>query len=333
MLWLALLCGPPPTIPDAGADAFARIGTPEQQGLGWWALQFTPRVALFEDAVVLEVSSSRRLFGGEQALLDRVRQESTELGCTAFAWAPTAIAALALARAGIANGCAGPLAQVLDCLPFTVLSAARAQEHTLSRLGSRTLGDVRRLPRGGLSRRFGRAILDALDRAYGLLPEAFEWLSLPDAFEARLELPGRVEAADGLVFWARRLLLQMSGWLAARHAGVRGFSLTWFHDFHRPNDVPPEAVLTIRTAEPTREIEHFARLLAEQLAHVRLGASVSDIVLRALDVEPLEEQSGSLLPDLRREGEGAVQLLERLSARLGPDNVVRASVRSDYRPE
>ena len=333
MLWLALLCDPPRTTPDAGAHPSVPAGPPQQLVIGWWALQFTPRVALREEAVLLEVSSSRRLFGGERTLLDRVRLEANELGCTAVAWARTAGAALVLARAGVTDGCATPLAQLLDGLPFTGLTAAHSQEHTLSRLGCRTLGDVRRLPRGGVSRRFGRSLLDALDQAYGLLPEAFEWLSLPDAFEARLELPGRVDAAEGLVFWARRLLLQMSGWLAARHAGVRGFSLTWFHDFHRGSDVPAEAVLTIRTAEPTRGIDHFARLLAEQLAHIKLGASVSDIVLRALDVEPLEELSGSLLPDPRRDGEGAVQLLERLSARLGPHNVVRASVRSDFRPE
>ena len=337
MLWLALLCDPPRTTPDPGADAVAPASAPagatQQLAIGWWALQFTPRVALREEAVLLEVSGSRRLFGGERALLDRVRQEAADLGCSAVAWAPTAAAALVLARAGGSDGCTTPLQPLLDGLPFTGLTAARAQEHTLSRLGCRTLGDVRRLPRGGLTRRFGRSLLDAMDQAYGLLPEAFEWLTLPDVFEARLELPGRVDAAEGLVFWARRLLLQMSGWLAARHAGVRGFSLTWFHDFHRSSDVPPEAVLTIRTAEATRAIEHFARLLAEQLAHVRLGASVSDIVLRALDVEPLEELSASLLPDPRRDGEGAVQLLERLSARLGPQNVVRASVRSDYRPE
>ena len=192
---------------------------------------------------------------------------------------------------------------------------------------------MRRLPRGGLGRRFGQRLLDALDRAYGLLPEAFEWLELPEVFESRLELPGRVELAEGLMFGARRLLLQMSGWLAARHAGVRSFRLRWIYDFHRGCDVPDTDELTIRTAEATRQIDHFARLLAEQLGHVRLGAPVAEIVLTAVDVEPLQELSGSLLPDAARDGETVTQLLERLSARLGPDRVVRATVRSDHRPE
>ena len=30
----------------------------------WWSLRFTPRVALVEEAILLEVSGSLRLFGG-----------------------------------------------------------------------------------------------------------------------------------------------------------------------------------------------------------------------------------------------------------------------------
>ncbi len=333
MLWLALLCDPPCPTPDTERPGSPEPNASQQLAIGWWALQFTPRVAIREEAVLLEVASSRRLFGGEGQLLERVRTEATEMGCSAVAWAPTATAAVVLARAGRSDGFTGPLGQVLDVMPFVGLTEAAAQQHTLSRLGCRTLGDVRRLPRGGMSRRCGRQLLDALDRAYGLRPEVFEWLTLPDVFETRLELPGRVDVAEGLMFGAHRLLLQMSGWLAARHAGVTSFTLRWVYDFHRPSDVPAEAVLTIRTAEATRHIDHFARLLREQLGHVRLAASVSDIALRAEGAEPLEEMSASLLPDTQRAREGAVQLIERLSARLGPDNVVRPEVRSDYRPE
>ena len=104
--------------------------------------------------------------------------------------------------------------QLLDRLPLKVLAAVQLHEATLARLGCRTLGDVRRLPRGGLSRRFDKALLLALDRAYGLQPEAHSWIEVPATFEARLELLSRVEMAPALLFGARRLLL-ISGILAA----------------------------------------------------------------------------------------------------------------------
>ena len=56
---------------------------------------------------------------------------------------------------------------------------------------------------------------------------------LPQTFVALLELPGRVEAASGPMFGALRLLLQMGGWLAARHAGVTAFKMRWCHDTMR----------------------------------------------------------------------------------------------------
>jgi protein ImuB len=60
-----------------------------------------------------------------------------------------------------------------------------------------------------LGRRFDPNLLQALDQAYGLQPETHAWVSLPEAFHARLELPHRVDVAPAMLLGARRLLLQM----------------------------------------------------------------------------------------------------------------------------
>jgi protein ImuB len=331
MFWIALI-PEPPCRSDSKSSGTEGAGG-QQHAIGCWALQFTPRVALVEDAVVLEVRASQRLFGGEDALRQRVHAEALALGCSAVAWAPTCAAAVALARAGQDDGFVRPLEALLDALPLHVLSEVARHQPTLARLGCQTLGDVRRLPRGGASRRFGSALLQALDCAYGLRPEAFTWLALPEIFEARLELPGKVEHAPGLVFGGRRLLAQMAGWLTARHAGVRCFTVTWRYEFHRAKDSPDEDRLEIRTAELTRTIDHFARLLAEHLGRTTLAAAVEEIRLRADEVAPLEQASESLLQDSARQAESLTQLVERLSARLGSQRVLRAVIRADHRPE
>jgi protein ImuB len=64
-------------------------------------------------------------------------------------------------------------------LPLAALAAARAHLPTLQRLGCRTWGDLRALPRGGLVRRFGDGLLDALGQAFGEKPELYPWLTLP----------------------------------------------------------------------------------------------------------------------------------------------------------
>ena len=63
MHWIALQ-------PEA-LDASDALADPHM-ALAWWALQFTPLVARVNNALVLEVSGSERLFGGRDALVERL---------------------------------------------------------------------------------------------------------------------------------------------------------------------------------------------------------------------------------------------------------------------
>ncbi|CAN5281172.1 DNA polymerase Y family protein [soil metagenome] len=326
MLWTALLLPPSASDPQSPSpDALRAVAV--------WALQFTPRVTVSEDAVLMEVEASTRLFGGKRALRDRVVAEAEELGVRKLAWAATSLAAHALARCGIENGFKKPLQELLDRLPMESLTAVRPHLSTLAQIGCRTLGDVRALPRGGLSRRFDKHLLAALDKAYGHAPEAHIWEVLPDTFNARLELAFRVEHAPALLQGARRLLVQMCGWLTARHAGVTGFTLHWWHDSMRAKDAGEGGSISIGTADPSRDVEHLCRLLAEHLAKVELLAPAGDLALVADQVHDQAGSNGSLLPDAVQDGEALHLVLERMAARLGPAAVRRCVTREDHRQE
>lgn len=330
MLWAALLPDSLPADPQPRTEAL--------DGLATWCLQFTPRVAVLEallacPAVVMEVEQSVRLFGGKRRLVERVREECPDLGVRQLSWAPTSLAALAVARAGLSNGFAKPLTQLLDALPIETLTQVAAHQATLARLGCRTLGQVRALPRGGLSRRFDAQLLATLDQAYGLRPETYSWAQLPETFHAKLELMARVEHAPAMLFGARRLMLQMAGWLMARRSGVTAFTLRWCHDAMRARTAGDGGELTVRTAQATRDTEHLMRLLAEHLGKVELLAPVGDLALLATEVQSLEEKSLSMLPEARQSGESLALVLERIAARLGPDRVLRPVILEDHRLE
>lgn len=334
MWWIALLPSPATPSPEAVLS------------LAWWALQWTPRVCLLDEAVLLEVAMSERLFGGRRALLQRLRAQAADAGAQALATAPTALAALALLRqldaaAGAepasllpATGCGvRRLAATLDALPLGHLSAARTHAPTLHQLGCRTLGEVCALPRDGLARRFGADLLNALDQAYGQRAESHPWVSLPERFEHRLECPSAVEHAQGLLFGAQRLLNALLAWLAARQSGVLAFTLHWEHDRVRRSELRGGQV-ALRTAHATRDMAHLTRLLAEHLARTTLAAPATALRLVADEVAPLLTTSLSLLPGERPAGgEAWGQLLERLAARLGPQQVLQGQVCADHRPE
>lgn len=338
LFWIALLPEEASSSPDDKLDALSLV---------WWALQFTPRVALLDEGVVMEVQASQRLFGGSQSLKRLVVQGAAPLGWTRWACGPTALATLARARYGRPTK---GKSNRLDELPLSTISAVHAHEATLSRLGCQTLGDVRRLPRHGMSRRFGSALLLALDQAHGTKPEAFEWVQAPERFDLRLELPGRVDNAASLVFAAKRLLQPLCAWLAGRHRGVRALTLRWQLDFHR-RDVAGQGELVMRLSEASRDINRLHRLLAEHLNRTTLGGPVGDLSLHVDEVEALAIDSDCLFqehstlglgagPDSlaspaaqRQQRQALSTLLDRLSARLGKDHVRQAVVQADHRIE
>ena len=228
-----------------------------------------------------------------------------------------------------------------NALPLAALAAARAHVPTLERLGCRTWGQLRALPRAGVARRFGAELLAALDQAYGLCPEVYPWLHLPEVFDAPLELAAQVDSAPALLFGARRLLAQLLEWLRARQRGVLALELRWELDARRSNalhldahhDASGYGRLELRTAHATQDLRHLERLLAEQLARVTLPAPVLYLRLRTRVTQPLSGESHSLLADEVRSGDSLHHMLERVAARLGPDQVLCASTHADHRPE
>jgi len=357
MLWIAFAhdpkrVAPPDTDTAAATDGPAHADTPSagseqsQRAATWWALQFTPRVCWLDAGLLLEVSTCQRLFGGRQALVRQLATEAPVWGLHAMTVAPTGWGARAvLHRCATANGAPprdaalmptevwpSSLAPTLDALPLSVLTTARPVLGLLQRLGCRTLGQLRRLPRPGLARRFGPDLLRDLDRAYGTLPEHYPWETLPERFAERIEWHGRIEHAAGLAFAAHRLLRTLQAWLQARQAGVTAFCLKWEYDRRRSH---PQALGTFecRLSQPSRNAQHLSRLLTEHLGRVTLDAPVTALQLEATDVRPLAGLNTSLLPDeAPPDSERLPQLLERLAARLGPQQVLQGRPEDDHRP-
>lgn len=318
MHWIALQPQPEATPP---ADTL----TDPLTALGWWALQFTPKVAQLQDAVLLEVSASARLWGGQVALFQQICMENKPVAQVIYGQGDTSL--IAFARLHQPHM---PTIEV-DDLPLTTLLAARAHLGTLTRLGCTRWGQLRALPRAGVARRFGAALVDALDQAYGTRPDVYPWLTLPEVFEATLELTADVDSAPALLFGARRLLAQLAVWLQMRQRGVLAIKLCWRMDARR--HTAQEGALVLRTAQASADVTHLQRLLAERLGQVTLPAPVHSLRLRSLETQALQGISASLLMDDQSQGDSLAHLLERLSARLGADKVLCLQPQADHRPE
>jgi len=337
MHWIALQPWPEATPAPAQSTALRQEeAAPLVDALGalaWWALRFTPKVAQVDDALVLEVSGSERLFGGRQPLLHAILGADKPVMSLRQARGATSLIALARLQLVTSEPPTSPRQTGVapDDLPLHALAAARPHLSTLARIGCTRWGQLRALPRGGVARRFGAPLLDALDCAYGLKSELYPWLVLPEVFDASLELAAQVETAPALLFAARRLLNQLLVWLRSRQRGVLALRLGWQMDKRR--DTASEGELVLRTAEPTLDMNHLQRLLGEHLARITLPAPVLHLRLRTLETQALSGSTASLLPDDVVGGDSWHQLLERLAARLGPQCVLQAQACADHRPE
>jgi len=312
------------------------------------ALVFTPSVSrqsawqaqqeqLVADTVLLEVQASLRYFGGLARLLQQLRQGVEPLGHRIrAASAPTPLGAALLARGPQRRHCAdrAALQAALDATPVWLLGPGREHWEALQGMGLATLADLRSLPRSGLARRFGTALLAELDRAYGERADPRVPVTLPARFESRLELFARADNAAQLLHGAGLLLARMAAWLAAQQADVRGFTLVMQHEARwRDGGVPAETELAVALAQPSRDPAHLQGLLRERLAALQLPAPTLELRLRAGEIVAQAAPNGELFPSAASEREGLLRLVERLQARLGAEQVVQLQALPEHRPE
>jgi protein ImuB len=313
---------------DVGREAGAL------RDVGVALMRFSPEVALLDEtSLLVEIGASLRLFGGLIALCGQARSVLARMGLSArISTAPTGQGAWLLAKFGKRRVLKlTSLEKQLAALPMVAVPEVEHFVDWFAGLGCETIADIRRLPRAGLQRRCGENLLDSLDRAFGTAPELFDWLELPPTFSARIEMPDRLEHADGALFGAQRLIVQLCGWLCAAQLAVTAIRLTLEHERGR-NAIDPTAI-DIALGEPTWREDHLVRLLKERLHRIELTAPVIALRLDASNVEPAAPPSDTLFPEPGGSAEDHARLLELLVARNGEENVLRPAPAADHRPE
>jgi protein ImuB len=314
---------------------------------GYAALAFTPMVCVEATdgagapapVVLLEVQASLRCFGGFRPLLARLQRALQPLGhALQIASAPTALGAAVLARwrddlaTGPHSADLAALRRLLDAAPVWLLGPGREHWEALQGMGLRQLSDLRHLPRSGLARRFGPALLADLDRARGDAPDPREPIVCPPVFEQRIELFTRADTAEQMMAGARVLIARLVAWAGVRQSRVAGFTLRMHHEAHRLRDAQASE-LAVGLAEPSADAGHLASLLSERLARTPLAGPALEMSLRCDALVQSPAPNAELFPTRSAEREGLTRLVERLQARLGAEGVQRLALVADHRPE
>lgn len=303
--------------------------------LAAWAYRYSAEVLRLPDdtgrgAVALEVQRSHRLFGHWPAFEKRLRADLESMGFRhRLGLAPTPLAARALAE--VSDGAAiedpATLRPRLARLPLDAISLPNSIATTLAGMGVRQLGALLALPRDGLRRRFGVALLDHLDALLGNRIAPLPRYVPPDRFDLRIEFNFDVENLASLAFPLRRLTGDLADFLAGRDGGVQQFVLSLGHHGHAPTRV------VVGLLQPERDPAALFELARGRLERVSLEHPVIFLRLRATGLPPFVPGGTDLFDQRPPHAIPLEQLQERLRARLGDEAVYRLQATVDPRPE
>jgi len=295
--------------------------------------RFTPMAATDgDDALILDVTGCTHLFGDEVGLVRAVTARSDRIGLkiqTSLASTPQMARVLArFGRGGIFAPEQDRLA--VRALPIAALELNEKEHQALTRVGLRTLGDLDDRSTAPLAARFGTDLPVRLARILGQEDVRITPLypSPPCVIDRILFEPitemTDIEAVIG------DLLVEAIAWLDQRRLGGRAFEVAFFRVDGATRRV------SVRTGRATRDAPSVIRLFKERLAalanpldpgfgfdQLRLSVPVTQAMASTqlgFEAEPTDRE------DLDR-------LIDRLTARLGPDAVGRFEPVESHVPE
>ena len=302
------------------------------------ASRYTPLVALDgADGLMLDVSGVAHLFGGEAGLVADAGARFARARLTLKSGlADTPCAARALAHFGPAPiapaGLEGKaFARMFHDLPVAALGVAPALADELSRAGLKRIGDLALRPRAPIAARFGADLIARLDELHGASrPSISPRFPAPD-FVAERRFASPILHLEAVEATLARRADDLVALLERRAKGARRLELTLF----RVDGAAQR--LAVATSRPLNEARAILRLFRERLLHgepIDPGFGVDLMRLSCLFAEDAEPSQHAFERAFDAErARSLADLIDRLSARLGPSRVTRETLVDAHWPE
>ena len=333
-----------------------------------WAQRWGPWSALdAPDGVIVDVTGTAHLFGGEDRLLDDVARHFAARDITErSAIAPTAGAAWALAHYGTyCEGSAAIITQTEDMatrlapLPVAALRLDPDVLTVLRRLGLKRLGDLTRVEEGrtrdraniapngrdALQRRFRRKFTNGMkgrkspasnplvrmDQLLGRVPEPLLPIVPHHMPLVQRRLAEPLRHRDLLDQVLHDLTHDMARVLEGRGEGARRLDLGLWR-------VDGEVIIrSLEMAEATRDPMHIIRLFAGKLEDIDAGFGIESVRLRASWSEPLALEQNDIeaasIENNQASGISLAACIDRIAVKLGEGSVTQPIAQASHLPE
>ena len=293
-----------------------------------WCLRFTPIVVVKPpESLILDITGCAHLFGGEPAMKGEIVDRLTQQGfCTFASIAETPVAALALVWSKQQTVLKqGEAIRAIPKLPLAALGLETEQLDKLKRAGFCTIADLAERPRAPLAARFGKGLLDILDKALGKDDEGLTpHRPLPAmVVEQRFAEPMLLESS--ILKTIGLLAERIEKVLVERGEGARVLEALVF----RVDGVMRQ--VNVQAGQPVAEAKLITKLFSQKLSVLNdewnVGYGFDLVQLCVLQADKINQRQKSL--DAQSDdGDSLSELVDQLGARVG-HKVIRVYEPSD----
>lgn len=287
-----------------------------------WCDRYTPLVALDPpDALLLDITGCAHLFGGEEALLNKVCAALATQGfAVSAAIAGTAICARSLSR--VVHGRVvrpGEEARAVNALPIRALGAEITITRGLRRAGLKTIGDVASRAIHEIAARFGEDFTSLLMQALGQSDAPISPRKpLPD-YIAERHFAEPVATDTVIAVTLSGLAQTLVTAMAQQGKGARRVEAMFFRTDGAVR------TLVVETGQPVSKADMIDRLFRERLDALAdpldPGFGFDLIRLSASRTEIVVQQQRDLDATVHNHDELSA-LIDRIAARIGGSRVV-----------
>lgn len=296
------------------------------------ARRWAPTIMISDaDGLFIDLTGVAHLHGGEARFARSLLRLLARHGITArIAIADTAGAAWAIARFGPSTPALvvapGRQADAVTALPVAALRLDPTSLELLARLGVDRIEQLLAMPRAPLVRRFGRSIVDQLNRAIGRAPEPFDPVVLPSRISVEQRFAEPIATPEAIEHWLRGLVARLCRSLGEAGEGARAIELV----AARVDGVPQR--LRLGFARATRDPAHITRLALRRIEEIEPGYGIDAIVLHVRRAETLGPEA--LSPALAGHSEpDLATLVDTLANRIGANRLWRVNPAESDVPE
>ena len=296
-----------------------------------WALRFTSEVTISEpNSLLLEIEGSLRLFKGIKTIVREIRNgiKTMNLTCTINV-APTPLSAQYLNDYGIEKIIKNKneLFNYLRKLPITIIEKNPQSISLFSQMGIYYIFDLEKLPKDGIIQRFGKKLIENIEKALGNSPDPQKKFVPQKNFSLLTNLPYFIHNSENLLYLLNFPLQKITRYLSEKNIGLTRLEIILKNNNYSAHTI------NIAISQPSRNKKHILFLIREKLKNAKIKFSFNAFSTTITETSILDNTTKSILPTCDFNDTPNIKIIEKIRTRLGRNSLYAISLNPDFRPE